>query len=251
MRLFAVLLVVAVGACSAVPVLQKTLTPLGRTGVLRGDVMLTPEQDQYFFGQPSSKGRTGLTNESQRWPNNTVPFAINPVFNFTDQAIIRKSLLSMERTICITFVERTTEEDYVYVTDEDPGCWSWIGRIGGAQELNLGLNCVQRVVVQHETIHALGFFHMQSAYERDEYVIIHWENIIPGMEHNFNRVNPNTTSQFNLPYDIFSIMHYVGTAFSVNGLDTMTAVSGDPLEYRYFMTDLDIQRINNMYCPAV
>lgn len=158
----------------------------------------------------------------------------------------------METKICIKFVERTNEPDYVYITQSEAGCWSWVGRLGGAQQLNLDPDCYAEVVVQHEFIHALGFFHMQSATERDAYVNVIWENILPGMEHNFDKVNAGSTSQFDQPYDYYSIMHYPGWAFSANGKDTMVAVQdGVSLDYRWVMTDTDSQRINNMYCPSV
>jgi hypothetical protein len=34
--------------------------------------------------------------------------------------------------------------------------------------------------VLHELLHALGFYHQQSATERDDYVIINWQNIQSG-----------------------------------------------------------------------
>jgi len=34
--------------------------------------------------------------------------------------------------------------------------------------------------IQHELLHVLGLFHEQSRPDRDEYVIVLWDNIIPG-----------------------------------------------------------------------
>lgn len=68
---------------------------------------------------------------------------------------------------------------------------------------------------------ALGFYHMQSAYDRDEYVTIVWENITPGLEHNFNKYNNSKITHFNTTYDYYSVMHYGPDAFSKDGNATI------------------------------
>lgn len=66
-------------------------------------------------------------------------------------------------------------------------CWSFVGKFGGAQILSLeppdekGPNCLEnegRAI--HELMHALGIFHEHSRADRDLYIDIHYENIIPG-----------------------------------------------------------------------
>lgn len=73
--------------------------------------------------------------------------------------------------------------------------------VGGRQQLNLTPNqievgCFRLGTVIHEFLHAVGFFHMQSATERDEYVQIIWENIRNGTERNFEKYNASTISNF-------------------------------------------------------
>ena len=61
-------------------------------------------------------------------------------------------------------------------------CVSHVGRKGiGPQELFLGENCMLIGVVQHELMHAAGFYHEQSRTDRDNYVNIFKDNIIPGI----------------------------------------------------------------------
>lgn len=62
---------------------------------------------------------------------------------------------------------------------------------------------------------------MQSAYDRDDYVKIEWDNITPGMEHNFNKYNSSVVSHFNTTYDYGSVMHYGAFGFSKNGNATI------------------------------
>jgi Astacin (Peptidase family M12A) len=65
---------------------------------------------------------------------------------------------------------------------------------------------------------------MQSATERDTYVEIVWENIQPGTENNFNTYPDTRISNFGVPYDYESVMHYSAYAFSINGEKTIIAI---------------------------
>lgn len=38
-------------------------------------------------------------------------------------------------------------------------CWSYVGRIGGKQDISIGSGCGFKGTVIHEILHALGFFH--------------------------------------------------------------------------------------------
>ncbi|RXG68339.1 hypothetical protein Avbf_06906 [Armadillidium vulgare] len=58
-------------------------------------------------------------------------------------------------------------------------CWSYVGRVTGKQQLHLSDRCMVSGIIQHEMLHALGVFHEQSRPDRDEFVIIHHENIYP------------------------------------------------------------------------
>ena len=60
-------------------------------------------------------------------------------------------------------------------------CYSSVGRIGGAQTVSLDNGCIYTDIVQHELMHAAGFWHEQSRYDRDDYVTIHWSNIQSGI----------------------------------------------------------------------
>lgn len=66
-------------------------------------------------------------------------------------------------------------------------CWSYVGKNGGAQIVSLqppddtGPNCLGgegRPI--HELMHALGVFHEQSRADRDKFIKVHLENVIPG-----------------------------------------------------------------------
>uniref|UniRef100_A0A3B1JQ02 Metalloendopeptidase n=1 Tax=Astyanax mexicanus TaxID=7994 RepID=A0A3B1JQ02_ASTMX len=127
---------------------------------------------------------------------------------------------------CIRFVDRSTEIDYLSIENRDGG------RTGGKQVVSLSTRgCVYHGIVQHELNHALGFYHEHTRSDRDSYVTINWQNIDPTMQYNFNKEN---TNNLNTPYDYSSVMHYGKTAFTINGLNTITPIP-------------DASRINTLY----
>lgn len=245
MKLFVLVVLLCASAISPMPVDGP-----GEFGdKFEGDIVLSAAQ------QDAVNSRTGLINTWYRWTNNIVPYTLVDQTEAQKQAI-RTALNEMQAKLCITFVERTTETDYIRVTSSESGCFSYIGRTGGAQQLNLqsyapGSGCFTKGTIMHEFIHALGFYHMQSATERDNYVTIVWANIIAGYENNFNTYTAAHISQFGVEYDYGSVMHYPPTSFSVNGQPTIiakdpTAVMGQ----RVGMSDKDVARIRAMYCSA-
>jgi Astacin (Peptidase family M12A) len=53
----------------------------------------------------------------------------------------------------------------------------------------------------HELLHAAGFYHQQSASNRDEFVEIIWDNISNGHESNFDRYNASYVTDYDTLYD--------------------------------------------------
>lgn len=62
---------------------------------------------------------------------------------------------------------------------------------------------------------------MQSASDRDEHVKIAWNHIINGTQSNFNKYNTSVVTDFGIPYDYNSIMHYGAYAFTKDGYATI------------------------------
>ena len=156
----------------------------------------------------------------------------------------------IESGTCIRFVERTFQLDWLDVINQG-GCWSWIGRVGGRQELSMARpGCFWGSTMSHEIFHALGYDHMQNHIDRYDFVEILWDNIDPGMRFNFNIVNPNNFGNFNTPYDLMSIMHYPRWAFAAAGTDAVVPHDRSYINLIGMQDNLsrgDFTRINHMY----
>lgn len=130
------------------------------------------------------------------------------------------------------------------------GCFSSVGRQGGKQIINLqrselDKNCFRIGTIMHEFLHgefillkkpffnnwinnfrtALGFYHMQSSSDRDDFIIIKWANVKNGKQNrNFLKYASNMVTSFNVPYDYESVMHYGAYAFSWNSRPTIIPI---------------------------
>lgn len=167
--------------------------------------------------------KNGVTSQSSRWPNGIVPYEIRGNFNARDMSHIEHAINEYHRRTCIRFVPRTNEQDYISIVSGNSGCWSSVGRVGGAQEVNLqSPGCLTKPgTAMHELMHALGFLHEQNREERDQYVAIQYQNIQSKAVSNFDRAAK--TLAFGVPYDYGSVMHYSANAFSTNGRPTIIA----------------------------
>uniref|UniRef100_A0A914CK08 Metalloendopeptidase n=1 Tax=Acrobeloides nanus TaxID=290746 RepID=A0A914CK08_9BILA len=80
--------------------------------------------------------------------------------------------------------------------------------------------------------HAMGVFHHQSRYDRDNYVAVHPENIKPDQDSQsqYNEQTSSDSNNYNTLYDYGSVMHY-GDDFFTNG-NGPTMVAADPLHQK-------------------
>ncbi|XP_033218253.1 zinc metalloproteinase nas-13-like [Belonocnema kinseyi] len=217
---------------------------------------VNPEElGEYVEGDilfPSSMSRNGLKASSARWPDGVIPYIISPFFNEEQQNVIQEAMADYHRHTCIRFKPYAgVESDYIRITAGNTGCWSSVGRIGGRQDINLQVpGCIyKKGTVIHELMHVVGFLHEQSRYERDEFVIVQWQNILRGHEVNFEKSSRQTTDAFGIGYDYASVMHYSPNAFSKNGQPTIIARGAaiEVLGQRSGFSKRDIQKIRRMY----
>ncbi|KAJ3606344.1 hypothetical protein NHX12_025865 [Muraenolepis orangiensis] len=107
--------------------------------------------------------------------------------------------------------------------------------------------CVQHGIIQHEVLHALGFYHEHTRSDRDQHILIHKDNIKNHYMSNFRKMD---TNNLGTPYDYTSVMHYGSTAFStVYRQKTMTPIpdASVPIGQRDGLSQIDILRINRLY----
>ncbi|XP_035264088.1 high choriolytic enzyme 1-like [Anguilla anguilla] len=175
-----------------------------------------------------------------------VPYTVSNEFPYYQKKRIENAMKTFNTETCIRFVPRSSQRDFISIESRD-GCYSYLGRTGGKQVVSLArYGCVYHGIIQHELNHALGFYHEHTRSDRDEYVKINWENVAPHTIYNFQTQD---TNNLNTPYDYTSIMHYGRTAFSTNGMDTITPVPNPnkSIGQRRSMSMGDILRINKLY----
>ncbi|KAG7315296.1 hypothetical protein KOW79_021384 [Hemibagrus wyckioides] len=218
-------------------------------GMLKGGLIITHGDIAVY---PGLQNADPCTSRRCKWPSGedgkiNVPFLISRQYAFSERRVIERALDSFKNSTCVQFVPRTNQEDFIHILS-DQGCYSSVGRRGGRQVLSIQRDgCVFHHIIQHELLHALGFHHEQTRSDRDDHVRILLENVIPGQEHNFDKVN---TNNLNTPYDYNSVMHYSRFAFSRNRQPTILPIPDNdvPIGRATEMSRNDILRVNRLYC---
>uniref|UniRef100_A0A8C4JC01 Metalloendopeptidase n=1 Tax=Dromaius novaehollandiae TaxID=8790 RepID=A0A8C4JC01_DRONO len=195
------------------------------------------------------QGRNSIIGDNYRWPY-TIPYVLEDSLEMNAKGLILKAFEQYRLKTCIDFKPWEGEKDYISVF-KGSGCWSSVGnRQQGLQQLSIGANCDRIGTIEHEFLHALGFWHEQSRSDRDDYVSIMWDRIQSGYEHNFNKYDDTTSDSLNVPYDYTSVMHYSKTAFRngteptiITNIPDFTDVIGQRMDF----SDYDLQKLNRLY----
>ncbi|KAF8792950.1 Astacin-like metalloprotease toxin 1 [Argiope bruennichi] len=195
----------------------------------------------------------GIRDEKYRWPGYpgkaTVPYVMDGSLKSIEHLIV-KAMDQYHKNTCIKFVKRTNERNYIRMVKKG-GCYSYVGRVGGAQELSLGRGCEYVGTIVHELGHAIGLFHEHQRSDRDQYLNVYSNNVISGQMHNFNKTPASQELKW-AKYDYTSIMHYGNYAFSKQPgkLKTMEAKNGTPLKEPYEkagLNSVDIDLVKKLY----
>ncbi|KAJ0058695.1 hypothetical protein NL108_000407, partial [Boleophthalmus pectinirostris] len=206
--------------------------------LVEGDIVLDEKQT-----------RNSIIGEQYRWPR-TIPYYFEDDLEINAKGVILKAFEQYRLKTCIDFQPWSGEQNYISVF-KGSGCFSSVGnRHVGKQVLSIGTNCDRIATIEHEFLHALGFWHEQSRSDRDDYVQIMWDRISEGKGHNFNTYNDTTSSSLGVPYDYGSMMHYSKNAFR-NGTEptivTKIPAFSDVIGQRMEFSDSDLLKLSRLY----
>ena len=225
---------------------------VGGVAVMEGDILLGPASQvgQRYGVRPGAGGQVmgamAVSNSEYLWPGGVIPYEMHPSIQGSTAQSVLQAIAGINATELEVIPRRPTDTDFVYFQDLGDGCNSHLGRIGGAQPINVS-NCFGDVgSVMHEILHAAGFFHEQSRSDRDAFVTIVWEEIDPAFRHAFER--RDSIGRDIGTYDYGSIMHYPPNGFSISGRPTIIPTMPNvKIGQREGLSSLDRAAITQLY----
>ncbi|WP_109437444.1 M12 family metallopeptidase [Aquimarina sp. AU119] len=192
--------------------------------------------------------KLGLGGGVRKWTNNTIVYVIQNGLNQFVRDELQKSMDEWTSKTNVRFKERTNESNYVTISSNGRNCncgVATLGMNGSRGFIRLGSR-TSAVVTIHEIGHTLGYIHEQNRSDRDNHIIINFNNIQDGAEDQFFKSNSATL--ITRDFDINSTMMYGSYTFSKNGQPTITDLNGNVLpRRRAAISPLDIQGTNNAY----
>ena len=214
--------------------------------IIEGDILVSHNPYSRAIGVPAAH---------QAWIDGVIPYRIEPSVPASSVQAIKSAISRWNALSVVTLVavdgntansDLLTSSDDLIVFQTGPGCASWVGRRGGAQEIWVAPNCTTGSVM-HEIGHALGLEHEHTRPDRDQYITINWGNVDPAKTHNFD-VAPRGSRALG-EYDYESIMHYGPKNFSINQQATIVPryVPIEVIGQRRSPSEGDLEAIAQLY----
>lgn len=268
---------------------SSLLVDAGDYFVLGGDILLDKQDENHQAiierlqgGAPEGSRTTqGLREAIARlWPNGTVPYYFHtacqvspgcecvdergecrpPDWNAERKNSVRQAMKAIEQVCGVRFVETPagfTDRfvSFLYrirVADDLQGAAgsSTMGRTLNPQ-VSLTPEILGRIGgIMHELLHGVGLSHEHQRFDRDQYITVHWENVLPAHRSSLEKVPERKWflpySETYGSYDYASIMHYHEYAFSGNREKTIDA-HGNAVGQQDGLSESDIFTLQTLY----
>lgn len=218
---------------------------VGNLAVLDGDMVLGSQKQMELLRQRVEAGSDETVLESivadgsLRWPDAVVPFRV--AGGLPTPSRVRDAIQEIEKRTPVRFRMHSGEDDFVTFRRHTE-MLSEVGRRGGEQFVFISDEGTTGHVI-HEICHALGLYHEHGRPDRDDFITIIRENILPGFEEEFQQVTDGDAVG---SYDYESIMHYGPHAFSL-GPTRPTIKAPRPIGQRIRLSKGDIAALEEMY----
>ncbi|EDV93770.1 low choriolytic enzyme [Drosophila grimshawi] len=176
--------------------------------------------------QADVKTRNAMRSPLQLWPTTRIYYRLASDYSPEEAANVRTALATFDEQTCLHFEELSgpapVGSRYVHFKKSPKMCGTRVGynpiALGlgsSSHDVHLTEKCLSKTgIIQHETLHVLGLYHEQSRPDRDEHVVIEYDNIPRKYWPQFIAMTESTTTTHNVPYDFGSVMHYPKNAFA-------------------------------------
>merc|ERR1719187_1732337 len=217
-----------------------------------------------------------------RWIGGIIPYKFSSNISPKIQSAVRTTMNYLMKNTCLKFApinkfpkEYQPIKNFLTFDRSKSQCFSHYGKMSGAPVygavLNLGSRDCQYAgkTLMHELLHSLGFLHTMRRPDRDDNIIMHWENLsdekrrlsFQTLAEESNYGKGHHVKEYGvthgLPYECHSIMHYKPNQYAKSGTVMFEAkdkkkcnfYSGDFAHPKYKMTANDMAAVNLVYCP--
>lgn len=202
---------------------------------LSDDMIVEKDTNSHPNALESGRSKAGVdlsAVDAVYWRQGLIPVSFERGFTSSEKALFFAACETWSIAAKIKCREKTdSDRKYLRVTFSEPGCFSQYGQsqskdftwMNLARSIPAGPHapqgtCLTKGIITHELGHALGMIHEHQRPDRDQYVIVHSENVVPGST-NFTKFKVARNMG---PYDFLSIMHYTRYNSSANGHPTMS-----------------------------
>lgn len=248
---------------------EKQVKLLDETGSIYPSQTITVPSDSIMVGPIAGTKVIYPTNATRavgRHPNENVfwsmvRYVIDPSLTASERNVLRSAIQHIESRTNVRFYNATGQPTvdptygfaypYLNIQDNKESAFvsnSYVGRIGGRQNLNIGSACGVGVVI-HELCHACAMYHEHCRYDRDNYITVYTSNVEDNALNDVRKITSNYYIRG--AFDFNSIMIYGSYTFSKNGQPTMLKKDGSTFYQNDVLSDLDRAWLNYFYLPYI